>query len=65
MDEFEDWLKLRHDSLDEYSEMLCYCGHTNKCTCADPDLTLFKESVRNKTIILGDPNNGWKSYEED
>ncbi len=54
------WINLRNKSKDEYGEKLCYCGHTYKCSCSDPDKTLFKESVKNKTIILGDVNNGWE-----
>ena len=58
MKEYKEWLKLRNDSLED-EEKLCYCGHTHKCTCADPDLTTFKESVKNGSIILGDKDNGW------
>lgn len=54
------WIRLRDKSKDEYGEKLCYCGHTHKCSCADPDECLFMESVRRGSIILGDENNGWK-----
>lgn len=55
------WIKLREKSKDEYGEKLCYCGHTHKCTCANPDKQLFRESVRNGSIILSDKNNGWRN----
>lgn len=32
-------------------EKLCYCGHTYKCTCSNPDKTLFKESIKRGSII--------------
>lgn len=56
-----NWLKLRNDSMDEYGEKLCYCGHTHTCTCGDPDLQTFKESVKNGTIKENDLDNGWIS----
>jgi len=58
--QFKEWLKLREASKDEYGQKLCYCGHTHRCECADPGFELFKESVKNGTIILGDSENGWK-----
>lgn len=54
------WLRIREQSKDEYGEKLCYCGHTDKCSCANPDKQLFKESVECGTIILSDKNNGWR-----
>lgn len=62
-EEYEKWLVLRFQSADEDGQKLCYCGHTYKCECADPDVQLFKESVGRKTIKLGDPKNGWKKPE--
>ena len=59
MRDFEKWIKLRENSIDEFGEKLCYCGHTNKCSCSNPDLNLFNESLKNRTIILNDKNNGW------
>jgi len=61
--QYEDWLELRTNSKDKYGEKLCYCGHTSKCKCADPDFKTFQESVERGTIILGDPDNGWKKHE--
>ena len=55
------WIKLREDSEDEYNEKLCYCGHTDKCSCSNPNKQLFRESVKRGSIILGDKNNGWKN----
>lgn len=60
-EEYEKWIALRNQSIDERGEKLCYCGHTYKCECADPDIELFKGSVERKTITMGDPKNGWKS----
>ena len=59
--QFKEWLKLREASKDEHGQKLCYCGHTHKCECSDPDFELFKDSVKRGTIILGDPENGWKT----
>ncbi len=56
---YKDWLKLRKETEDEDGK-LCYCGHTDRCDCADPDKKLFEESVERGTIILGDKNNGWE-----
>jgi len=58
--EYTDWIKLREDSKDEHGDTLCYCGHTFKCSCSNPDQKLFLESVERKTIIIGQPKNGWK-----
>lgn len=58
---YKYWIRLREKSKDEYGEKLCYCGHTHKCTCANPDKQLFRESVRRGSIILGDKNNGWRN----
>lgn len=61
--EYTDWLLLRKNSIDEFGEKLCYCGHSYKCTCGDPDKATFEQSVLNKTIKLGDPENGWKTFD--
>ena len=58
--DYKEWLKLRDASKDEFGDKLCYCGHTNLCSCGDPSFGLFKESVENGTIKLGDPKNGWR-----
>jgi hypothetical protein len=65
--EYEDWLTLREKSKENDDEPgfgLCYCGHTKFCECSNPDVILFNESVERGTIIIGDPNNGWKNLEE-
>lgn len=54
------WIKLREQSKDECGEKLCYCAHTDKCSCSDPDRKLFRESVKRGSIILN-KNNGWKN----
>jgi hypothetical protein len=58
---YKYWLRVRKQSKDEYSEKLCYCGHTNKCSCANPDRQTFKNSVKRGSIILFDKDNGWKN----
>ena len=55
------WIKLREKSKDEFDEKLCYCGHTYKCSCSNPDKKLFKESLKRQTIKLWDEENGWTS----
>lgn len=56
---YKNWIKLRNASIDEYNEKLCYCGHTYKCSCANPTKKMFKDHLKNKNIILKDKNNGW------
>jgi hypothetical protein len=58
--DYVEWLHLRKITKNDEG-CLCYCGHTNRCSCADPDFNLFKEALQNNHIILGDPTNGWKS----
>jgi hypothetical protein len=58
---YQTWIKMREESEDEFGEKICYCGHTYKCTCSNPDKTLFKESVNRGSIILNDKMNGWKN----
>jgi len=57
---YKTWIEMREKSKDEYGEKLCYCGHTYKCTCSNPDKTLFKESIKRGSIILWDKENGWR-----
>lgn len=56
---YKAWIRMRNNSKDEFGERLCYCGHTHKCSCSNPDKTLFRESVKRKAIDLWDENNGW------
>lgn len=56
---YRRWIRLRENSKDEYGEKLCYCGHTYKCSCGDPNKQTFKDSVKCGKIILGDKDNGW------
>ena len=58
------WLIVRGKSKNGWEEELCYCGHTYKCSCGNPDINTFKDSIKRKTIILFDKNNGWKTYED-
>jgi calcineurin-like phosphoesterase family protein len=58
--EYHNWIQFRNEGKDKWGERLCYCGHTNRCDCADPTIKMFKESIERKTIIPNDPNNGWK-----
>jgi len=59
--EYLAWLLLRKKSKDKYGEKICYCGHTHKCSCADPDFEMFKVAVAAGIIKLNDPENGWKT----
>ena len=61
---FKRWLKIRDKSIDKDGNKLCYCGHTYKCSCANPDKQLFLDSVKRKTIILTDKDNGWKNCQQ-
>ena len=60
--QYEDWLALRESTKND-DGALCYCGHTKRCDCGDPDETTFNESVAREDIVIGDPNNGWKTVE--
>jgi hypothetical protein len=62
--QYSNWLDLRESTKNE-DGALCYCGHTNRCDCGDPDETTFKESVARGDINMGDPNNGWKTVENE
>ena len=55
---WQEWLELRRATGD-FGDRICYCGHTFKCECADPDFECFCSSVLNGSIILNDPKNGW------
>ena len=61
--DYTDWLALREKTKCEEGK-LCYCGHTYKCSCGDPDPKTFEESVERGTVILGDPKNGWENITE-
>lgn len=54
------WIRLREKSIDENGHKLCYCTHSFKCDCGNPDKQLFKECVMHGSIIVTDKNNGWK-----
>lgn len=60
---YKEWLALRESSTNDDGEKLCYCGHTKRCDCGDPDIITFKESLSRGDIILKDPNNGWQSVD--
>lgn len=60
-EKYKQWLSLRESSKDERSDKLCYCGHTHKCSCADPDEDIFEQSLKNGNIKLNDENNGWRN----
>lgn len=60
---FKIWLKLRELSKDEFGDRICYCGHTDKCSCANPSITIFKDSIERGVLDVNDVKNGWKSVE--
>jgi hypothetical protein len=62
-EKFKIWLKFRKLSKDEFGDMICYCGHTEKCSCADPTFINFKDSVERGVLDINDPKNGWKPME--
>lgn len=62
-DKFKNWLALRKLSKDEFGDMLCYCGHTDNCNCADPTVAIFEDSINRGVLDVNDPKNGWKSVE--
>lgn len=62
-EKFKNWLKLRKMSKDEFGDMLCYCGHTDKCNCANPTITIFNDSIKRGVLDVNDEKNGWKSVE--
>jgi len=63
--QFDEWLILGNNSIDEHGDKLCYCGHTHKCDCLDPDIDMFENSLKNGTIVLDDIENGWKNIKLD
>jgi len=58
------WLVLRKLSKDEFGDMLCYCGHTYNCDCADPTVAIFEDSINRGVLDVNDSKNGWKSIDE-
>ena len=60
---YNDWIALRESTKNEDGG-LCYCGHTKRCDCGDPDKTTFNESLDRGDITPGDPNNGWKEVKQ-
>jgi hypothetical protein len=58
---YTKWLILREKSVDEHGNRICYCGHTDKCECANPTKRMFIDAVKRGNIILNDKNNGWKT----
>lgn len=61
---YNDWIQLRDKSIDLYNEKLCYCGHTYKCSCGNPNKNEFETALENGNIKLQDPDNGWKVMSE-
>ncbi len=62
-EKFKNWLELRERSKDEFGDMLCYCGHTDKCDCTNPTITNFNDSIERGVLDVNDAKNGWKSIE--
>lgn len=62
-EKFKNWLELRELSKNEFGDVLCYCGHTYKCNCADPTISIFNNSIKRGVLDVNDPKNGWKSVE--
>lgn len=51
---YKSWIRYRMQTRDEYGERICYCGHTTTCNCADPDMQLYRDSVKRGTASLRD-----------
>ncbi|WP_339654659.1 hypothetical protein [uncultured Maribacter sp.] len=62
-EKFKNWLKLRKESKDEFGDVLCYCGHTDKCDCGDPTIDLFNDSIERGVLDVNDAKNGWKTVD--
>ena len=56
---YKDYLKLREESKDEFGDKLCYCGHTSKCSCADPGVSEFNSGIKTGSIKIQDPSDKW------
>ena len=56
-EEYVKYLKHRTANPDDFGYFECYCGHTDYCTCGDPNYTLFVESVERGTIDLNKIND--------
>ena len=41
----------RNITKDKYGEKLCYCGHTDRCTCGNPDKELFEYNLKRGVIF--------------
>lgn len=64
MEKLKEWIKLREENVDEWGEILCYCGHTFKCGCSHPDLETFNDSIKNGTLDPYSSKNNWVKKEE-
>ncbi len=62
-EKFRNWLKLRKESKDEFGDMLCYCGQTDKCDCGDPTIAIFNDSIERGVLDVNDAKNGWKTVD--
>ncbi len=58
---FKNWLELRKSSKDEFIDILCFCGHTDKCDRGNPTISIFKDSIKRGVLDVRDAKNGWKS----
>ena len=52
--DFKEWVRLREETKTEEGG-LCYCGHTDRCDCGDPDSKCFTESVDRVSVIFRRP----------
>lgn len=55
------WLFIRKITRDSFSERLCYCGHTFKCDCDNPDKQTFIDACKNGSVQWWKLTNGWKT----
>ena len=58
-DLFDLYLTHRKTNSEYYEESeKCYCGHTQFCSCCDPDIDMFEEHLKVGRISY-DKENGW------
>lgn len=50
IEKYHVFIKTRDTLRNEDREQLCYCGHTNYCTCGNPTLQMFRENYERKVI---------------
>ena len=56
---FEHYLTIRDtNNIYEEERYKCYCGHTQFCSCGDPNFGMFEQHLKTGYVSFND-NNGW------